>query len=109
VASEEFYEGNQDTLEQLATQLQEGYDAFYEDRDAWIELGSSLLDVDQERLSQSYDFYNETEMYPVSGEPPLTPELWDTLDGFFRQIGEYEDPAGDEIVDYEIIETASGA
>jgi ABC-type nitrate/sulfonate/bicarbonate transport system substrate-binding protein len=109
VASEEFYTDNQDRLGELATNLQDGYDAFYEDRDAWIELGSSLIDVDQERLEQSYDFYKKTEMYPVSGESPLTPELWKTLDEFFIQIGEYEDPASDEIVDYEIIETASGA
>jgi NitT/TauT family transport system substrate-binding protein len=108
VASEEFYNGNQDRLEQLATDLQEGYDAFYEDKNAWIEKASSLIEVDEERLNKSYDFYNETEMYPVSGEAPLTPELWKTLDDFFTEIGEYEDPASDEIVDYEIIEKASG-
>jgi NitT/TauT family transport system substrate-binding protein len=108
VASEEFYNGNKDSLEELATHLQEGYNTFYEDKDAWMELGSSLLDVDEGRLNQSYDFYRETEMYPVSGEPPLTPDLWKTLDEFFTQIGEYEDPASDKIVDYEIIERASG-
>jgi hypothetical protein len=30
------------------------------------------------------------------------------MDAFFTEIGEYEDPASDEIVDYEIIQAASG-
>jgi ABC-type nitrate/sulfonate/bicarbonate transport system substrate-binding protein len=108
VASEEYYNENKETLAELATHLQEGYDKFYADKDAWSELASETVDVDNERLNKSYDFYLESEMYPKSGEPPLTPELWKTLDGFFIQIGEYEDPASDEIVDYDIIEQASG-
>ncbi|MFN2490691.1 MAG: ABC transporter substrate-binding protein [Actinomycetota bacterium] len=110
VASEESYEDNRSAIETLATDLQEGYDAFYDDKDAWMQrAGEELPDVDEERLSKSYDFYKEIQMYPVAGQPPLTPELWKTMDGFFRQIGEYEDPASDDIVDYEIIEQASGA
>jgi ABC-type nitrate/sulfonate/bicarbonate transport system substrate-binding protein len=108
VASEDYYNQNKETLAELATHLQEGYDMFYEDKDAWIQLASETVDVDNERLNKSYDFYLETEMYPKSGESPLTPELWKTLDGFFIQIGEYEDPASDEIVDYDIIQQASG-
>jgi NitT/TauT family transport system substrate-binding protein len=108
VASEEYYNQNQETLAEFATHLQDGYDTFYEDKDAWIQLASETVDVDEDRLNQSYDFYLETEMYPISGEPALTPELWKELDEFFIQIGEYEDPASDEIVDYDIIEQASG-
>jgi NitT/TauT family transport system substrate-binding protein len=109
VASEEYYNSNQETLQEFATHLQAGYDTFYEDKQAWLDLASETVDVDQGRLEQSYDFYLETEMYPVAGTSPLTQELWGTLDEFFIQIGEYEDPASDEIVDYEIIEQASGA
>ena len=108
VASEDFYNENTDTLAEVAGHLQEGYDTFYEDKDAWTQLAAETVEVDEDRLSQSYDFYNETEMYPVSGTPSLTPELWAELDEFFIQIGEYEDPASDEIVDYDIIEQASG-
>jgi NitT/TauT family transport system substrate-binding protein len=107
VASEDYYKENKERLQALAVELQKGYNTFYDSKDAWMTLGSSVVDVDEERLSQSYDFYEKDQMYPVSGEPPLTSELWKTLDGFFRQIGEYEDPASDEIVDYDIIETAN--
>jgi NitT/TauT family transport system substrate-binding protein len=107
VASEDYYNENKERLQALAVELQKGYNTFYESKDAWMNLGSNAIDVDEGRLSQSYDYYEEEQMYPVSGEPPLTPELWKTLDGFFRQIGEYEDPASDEIVDYDIIEKAN--
>lgn len=108
VASEEYYNKNKETLAEFATNLQEGYDKFYEDKEAWVQFASETIEVDENRLNQSYDFYRETEMYPVSGEPPLTPELWKELDEFFVEIGEYEDPASDEIVDYDIISQASG-
>lgn len=107
VASEEFWQANRDRLRELATALQQGYDTFYADKQVWLDLATEILpDVDEERLSRSYDFYRESEMYPRSGEAPLTPELWQTNDRFFREIGEYEDPASDEIVDYEIIQAA---
>ncbi|MDQ3765917.1 MAG: ABC transporter substrate-binding protein [Actinomycetota bacterium] len=108
VASEEYYNENKETLAEFATNLQEGYDTFYEDKDAWVQLASETVDVDENRLNQSYDFYLETEMYPKSGEAPLTPELWKELDEFFIQIGEYEDPASEEIVDFDVISQASG-
>lgn len=108
VASEEFYEQNADRLQEFAGHLADGYATFYEDKQAWVDLASELLpDVDTDRLEQSYDFYLEQEMYPKPGESALTPELWADMDEFFTQIGEYEDPASDEIVDYEIIETAA--
>lgn len=109
VASEEYYNDHRDALQNFATELQKGYDAFYEDKDAWIELAASIVDVDEARLEKTYDFYNEQQMYPRSGEAPLTPELWGEMDEFFRQIGEYEDEARDDIVDYDIINAASGA
>jgi NitT/TauT family transport system substrate-binding protein len=107
VASEDYYNQNKESLTDLAIDLQAGYDTFYEDKQAWLDLASEVVNVDRNRLNQSYAFYEETEMYPVSGQAPLTPKLWKTLDEFFIQIGEYEDPASDDIVDYEIIEQAS--
>jgi NitT/TauT family transport system substrate-binding protein len=109
VASEEFYDQNPDRLQEFAVHLADGYATFYEDKQAWVDLASELLpDVDASRLEQSYDFYLEQEMYPKAGEAALTPELWADMDAFFTEIGEYEDPASDEIVDYEIIQAASG-
>lgn len=109
VASEDYYNENQEALQELATNLQAGYDTFYEDQQAWVDLASETVDVDEDRLNRSYEFYLGEEMYPVAGQPALTPELWKSLDKFFTEIGEYEDPASDEIVDYEIIQNASGA
>lgn len=110
VASEEFFSENKRKLEALAQKLQEGYGQVYEDKQAWMDLAQEILpDVEAERLSKSYDFYVDQQMYPVAGEPPLTAELWKQLDGFFREIGEYEDPASDEIVAYDLIEKAAGA
>ena len=107
VASEDFYQQNKERLEALAVQLQKGYNTFYQSKDRWIEFASGVVDVDESRLSKSYDFYDSEKMYPLSGKPPLTPELWKKMDSFFRQIGEYEDPASDEIVDYDIIKSAN--
>lgn len=109
VASEDFHKSNPEALQNFAIELQKGYSSFYEDKQAWIELAGTIVDVDEARLDQTYDFYLEQEMYPKPGEPALTPQLWDQLDGFFREIGEYEDEASDEIVDYEIIEAAAQA
>jgi len=108
VASEEYWENNKDRLQELATELQAGYDRFYEDKEGWIEFAASRVDVDEERLTQTYDFYAESVMYPQSGEVPLTEEKWASLDEFFRQIGEYEDEASPDLVDYDIISAASG-
>jgi ABC-type nitrate/sulfonate/bicarbonate transport system substrate-binding protein len=109
VASEEYYNENQDTLEELATTLQEGYDRFYESKDDWVQFAAERVDVDEQRLSESYDFYLDQVMYPRSGENPLTEEHWASLDEFFIEIGEYEDPAPKEIVDFELIATANGS
>jgi ABC-type nitrate/sulfonate/bicarbonate transport system substrate-binding protein len=108
VASEEYYNDNKERLQELASHLQEGYDQFYSDKEAWIEVASSMLEVDEERLDQTWEFYNEQDMYPKSGEPPLTPEHWTKLDAFFREIGEYEDEASSDIVDFDMIAAANG-
>jgi ABC-type nitrate/sulfonate/bicarbonate transport system substrate-binding protein len=109
VASEEYYNENKATLQAFAEELQKGYDQFYEDKEAWLDFASERLpDVDRETLSETYDFYEEQEMYPQSGEPPITPELWETWNEFFTQIGEYDQPASEEIVDYELVSSVAG-
>jgi ABC-type nitrate/sulfonate/bicarbonate transport system substrate-binding protein len=109
VASERFHQENQATLQAFAEELQKGYDQFYEDKQAWLDFASERLpDVDRETLSKTYDFYEEQEMYPQSGEPPITPELWQSWNEFFTQIGEYDQPASEEVVDYEIVNAVAG-
>jgi ABC-type nitrate/sulfonate/bicarbonate transport system substrate-binding protein len=109
VTSEEYYNENKATLQAFAEELQKGYDQFYEDKEAWLDFASERLpDVDRETLSETYDFYKEQEMYPQSGEPPITPELWESWNEFFTQIGEYDQPASEEIVDYELVNAVAG-
>jgi ABC-type nitrate/sulfonate/bicarbonate transport system substrate-binding protein len=109
VTTDEYAEKNQERLTAVVKALQDGYTKFYEDKQGWVDFTNERLpDVGEDRLSQTYDFYNEQEMYPVATEPPLTPELWTSLNEFFTQIGEYEDPQGDDMVDYEILNSASG-
>jgi ABC-type nitrate/sulfonate/bicarbonate transport system substrate-binding protein len=109
VTSEEYYNENKATLEAFAEELQKGYDQFYEDKEAWLDFASERLpDVDRETLSETYDFYKEQEMYPQSGEPPITPELWESWNEFFTQIGEYDQPASEEVVDYELVKAVAG-
>lgn len=109
VANEEYYRDNKEGLEAFASELQNEYDAFYEgDKDAWLQVATEELpDIEEERLSKSYDFYREIEMYPEPGEPPLTPELWEQNDEFFRSIGEYEEPPSKDLVDFEMIKSVA--
>lgn len=109
VASEEKLATDRDTIVEFLSHLQDGYDRFYEDKDAWMAKAEELLpDADTETLSEAYDYYLEVEMYPQSGEPPLTEERWEGMDGFFRQIGEYEQAAELDMVDLEIVAEVSG-
>lgn len=109
VVSEEYLEGNREVVEAFIGHLQTGYDQVYDDKDAWLEKATSMLsDADEDALSQAYDFYVENEMYPQSDEPPATPESWENLDGFFRQIGEYEQEASPDMVDFDLMEVSAG-
>ena len=110
VATEDYLAENRDCVQSFLTTVQEGYDRFYEDKEGWLELASDVIpDADQEILSQAYDYYADVEMYPQSGQPPLTEERWDSMDGFFRQVGEYEQPASLDIVDLDMAAAVAGA
>lgn len=109
VVSEEKLESDREAIVEFLSHLQDGYDQFYEDQDAWMAKAEELLpDADPETLSEAYDYYAEVEMYPQSGEPPLTEERWEGMDGFFRQIGEYEQAAELDMVDLDIVAEVSG-
>ena len=110
VTSEEYLADNRDAVVGFLKALQAGYDQFYADKDAWLSKATETLpDADEEVLAQAYDYYAEEEMYPKSGQPPLTEERWKSMDGFFRQIGEYEQAAEMDMVDLEVAAEASGS
>lgn len=105
VVSESYLEQNRDTVVAFLNHIQDGYDQAYDDKDAWVSLATETLpDVDEQVLGDAYDYYIEVGMYPRSGEPPLTEERWAGLDDFFRQIGEYDQAASPEMVDFELVE-----
>lgn len=109
VVTEQYLEENRDVVTTFVEHMQAGYDQAYEDKDAWMEKATTLLsDADEDALSQAYDFYVENGMYPRSGEPPTTPESWENLDGFFRQIGEYEQEAPADMVDFDLMSQVAG-
>ena len=110
VVAEDYLEENRECVQSFLTSVQTGYDRFYEEKDGWLELAAEVIpDADQELLSQAYDYYAEVEMYPKSGQAPLTEERWNSMDGFFRQIGEYEQTAELDIVDLEMAAAVSGS
>jgi ABC-type nitrate/sulfonate/bicarbonate transport system substrate-binding protein len=109
IASEENLREDPDKYLAMAKELQRGYDRFYTDKEGWIELATEKLpDVDPTLLPGAYDVYEQTNMYPQTGTPPLTPSQWDTINKFYLDIGEFKEPQSDEMVDYSIINEASG-
>lgn len=109
VVTEDYLAESRDTVVALMEQVQAGYDETYADKDAWLSLATEELpDADPDRLSEAYDYYTETQMYPQSGEAPLTEESWSGLDAFFRQIGEYEQSASPDMADFELIAEVAG-
>lgn len=109
ISSEQFFEPNRERLLEFTNHLENAYADFYADKDAWLEAGREHLpDVDEGRMSESYDYYNDIEMYATAGEPPITQEKWESLDGFFREIGEYEDPADPSNVAFDFMADVAG-
>jgi ABC-type nitrate/sulfonate/bicarbonate transport system substrate-binding protein len=109
VTTDSYLEDNRDKVADFLTKVQEGYDQVYEDEAAWQAKAEELLpDADPETLKKAYDYYTGVDMYPHSGTSPLTEERWEAMDTFFRQIGEYEETAPLDIVDFELANEISG-
>lgn len=109
VTSEDFYETNRATLEAFAEELQQGYDKFYSDKDAWLELAATVVPggFSDKILSQTYAFYRRSEMYPKKGDSALTREVFRATDEFDLEAGEYEESANPQIVDFQLIESVA--
>jgi ABC-type nitrate/sulfonate/bicarbonate transport system substrate-binding protein len=109
VVSEEYLAANEPRVVEFLKHVQAGYDTAYSDKTAWTTLAERLLpDADPAELSLAYDYYVEVGMYPRSGTQPLTQERWTGLDGFFRQIGEYDQEAPSSMVDLAIANEING-
>jgi ABC-type nitrate/sulfonate/bicarbonate transport system substrate-binding protein len=110
VVSQKYLDENRDAVVEFLSAIQAGYDKFYEDKEAWVAAATEALpDANEEVLGQACDYYAAEEMYPKSGQAPLTEERWMSMDGFFRQIGEYEEEAGLDMVDLEVAAEVSGS
>ena len=109
VVSDSFLAENQPAIVEFLRQVQAGYDTAYSDKATWTATAERLLpDADPADLSMAYDYYVEVGMYPRTGTQPLTQERWAGLDGFFRQIGEYDQEATISMVDMAVADEING-
>jgi ABC-type nitrate/sulfonate/bicarbonate transport system substrate-binding protein len=109
ITTEEKYEQNKDCLTEFVQGMQEGYDRFYEDKDGWLALAQEKIpDVDQSLLPDVYEVYAGQDMYPRSGTPAITEEIFTQNDAFFRDLGEWEDEISSEVVAFDLVESGAG-
>jgi ABC-type nitrate/sulfonate/bicarbonate transport system substrate-binding protein len=109
VTSGEYLANNRERVVDFLQTVQTGYDEFYADKDAWIaETHKRLPDVPEQYLPQIYDYYTGGGFYPRAGTAPLTEAQWQEMDAFFRELGEYNQPADASMVDFGIITEVSG-
>lgn len=96
VTTTDFAAGNTEALSSFVEALGTGYDQARTDKAVWMSTASELLDIPEERLSQTYDFYSEIAMFPDA--PFFTAEIWDRMNEFYISTGEFEDPAPFDLV-----------
>jgi len=105
VVSNKFLEENRDVVVEFVQALQKGYDEFYADKDAWMAKADEVLpdDVSTDFLAQIYDFYAEVKLYPNGEDQTLSEDRWGELNQFFMDIGQIEEPAPDDMVDFDLM------
>lgn len=110
ITTESKYESDKEALTNFVIDLQKGYDQTYADKEAWLTAAKEAVpDVDQSLLPDVYDIYVGQNMYPQSGNPPITPESFKQTEAFYRGLGSWEDEQSDEIVAYDIVDAGAGA
>ena len=110
ITTEEKYTKDKQRLTDFVRTLQEGYDQAYADKEAWLEMARKTLpDVDQSLLPDVYDVYVGQDMYPKSGTPPVTPDIFKRNDAFFRDLGEWEEPQSEDLVAFDIVDAGAGS
>lgn len=103
----EYAEANPSVLSDLGVALSSGYDTAASDKEAWMTTAQEMLDIPEERLSETYDFYASINMFPA--QPFLTEEGWEAMNTFYINAGEFEDPAPWTMVNQAAIEAATGS
>jgi hypothetical protein len=106
--TEEIYEKNESRLSDLVVALQAGYDDFYEDEQKWLSIGEAELpDIDHSLMPDVYAAYKQIGIYPVKGQSPLTEEIFENSEEFYRQYGgSWEEPIGKEVVAFDLVDAA---
>ena len=97
VTTEDFANANPGLLKEFAMALAHGYQVAATDKSAWMAAAKEHLpQVDENRLSKTYDFYARVHNFPQA--PFFTQELWEKMNNFYTSVGEYEDPAPYDLV-----------
>jgi NitT/TauT family transport system substrate-binding protein len=108
ITTEQYYSENKEQLTQFVKTLQKGYNRAYADKDAWVALAEQTLpDVDANLLPAVYDIYAERKMYPETGTPAITSEIFAANEEFFRSIDEWEEQQSDEMIAFDLVEAGS--
>ena len=42
-------------------------------------------------------------MYPQSGKPAITPEIWTANEKFWRSVGEWDKPQSSSVIAYDLV------
>lgn len=101
VTTADYANANPELLAGFVDAMGEGYTTASADKDAWMAKAGEMLDIPEERLSETYDFYSSIEMFPEA--PFFTQELWDAMNTFYVDAGEFEDPAPYDMVNVEAL------
>jgi ABC-type nitrate/sulfonate/bicarbonate transport system substrate-binding protein len=91
VTTADFAAQNGELLATFVKGMGEGYAQAASDKQAWLAKADAVLDIPNERLAQTYDFYAQIQMFPK--EPYLTQDIWDKMNAFYVSTGEFEDPS----------------
>jgi ABC-type nitrate/sulfonate/bicarbonate transport system substrate-binding protein len=105
VTTADFADANAETLATFVEAMGTGYDQSRTSKETWMSKALELLDIPEERLSQTYDFYSEIEMFPVA--PFFTAEIWEQMNNFYVNAGEFEDPAPYDMVNVQALPAAT--
>lgn len=110
ITTEEKYNQDKDRLTKFVEAMQKGYDRFYTDKQGWLSVAKQKIpDVDQSLLPDVYEVYKGQDMYPRSGKPAVTPEIFAQNDAFFRDLGEWDEKQSDALVAFDLVNAGANA
>lgn len=108
ITTDKEYAQQKARLTAFVKDLQRGYNTTYQNKQAWVDLAKKTLpDVDASLLPTVYDIYVRRDMYPKSGQPAITPSVWDANDHFYGSLGEWKSPQGSAGVAFDLIKAGA--